>query len=292
MHPFEKAGLGKAPFRCIAVETKWHHNGDGTKKPGGSCHYCGTGILYCFKIEGTDGKTFVVGSDCVLKTHAEVDGFKAYRSQLAREKRAAGRRARVEARLAQWEAERVQRRSEFEAAHPEVCSFLDKLLADADPEAPTGFMVEMARVAQRFGSLTAGQLAAVKSNIERAAKRETDKANSRFVGTVGERISGEFEIVAVKSWDRAKFNAPWITETVYWHLMKRGTDLVTYKGTQSLGQRGEKFKGRFTVKEHETYNGAQQTKVQRPKIDERIMPVDRGDGSNVWTGMSERPGYC
>lgn len=67
LHVFERAGLGKAPFRCVGMEEKWHMAGD-HRQPGGSCDYCGNGILHCFAIRGADGRTFVVGSDCVMRT--------------------------------------------------------------------------------------------------------------------------------------------------------------------------------------------------------------------------------
>jgi hypothetical protein len=57
-HPFEGAGLGKAPFRLIRS----------TRQPKSCCDYCGTAIALEFWIMGTDGRTFKVGSDCVLKT--------------------------------------------------------------------------------------------------------------------------------------------------------------------------------------------------------------------------------
>lgn len=78
VHPFEKAGLGKAPFRCVGVETKVGPivTPDGTTigspgQPMGSCQYCGTGISDCFWIVSADNKRFYVGCDCVRKTADE-----------------------------------------------------------------------------------------------------------------------------------------------------------------------------------------------------------------------------
>jgi hypothetical protein len=66
-HPFEAAGLGKAPFRLVGVTENVYRHPGGTCQPGGTCDYCSTGILYEFRIRSADGRTFVVGSDCVLK---------------------------------------------------------------------------------------------------------------------------------------------------------------------------------------------------------------------------------
>ena len=84
VHAFEIAGLGRAPFKCVGMwemppKSLLEHNVDAwnnaisnaprTSAGGpGSCHYCGTGILNHFLIKSADGKTFLVGSDCVRKT--------------------------------------------------------------------------------------------------------------------------------------------------------------------------------------------------------------------------------
>lgn len=279
VHPFERSGLGKAPYRCTNVTKNMWVSGCGTvQKPGGTCAFCGTGILYEYHIEGADGRKFKVGSDCVAHTGAqapekkagEIEGFRAQRLKLAREKRAATqetkrqtRAAEREARYAKWEAERLQRYADFSVAEPMVCSILDKLLLDADPDAPASFMVEMAHAVRRYGSLTAGQLAAVKASIERSAQREADKANSEFIGEVGRRIEGSFEIIATRSWENSFV---WPPRTVFWTLMKKdGRDICSYKGNY-LGERGEIFRAKFSVKEYETYNGTRQTKLQRPAM--------------------------
>ncbi len=64
LHPFEAANLGVGPFRCIGMVTKRLASG----QPAGTCQYCGNGILYCYRIRSADGREFVVGSDCVLRT--------------------------------------------------------------------------------------------------------------------------------------------------------------------------------------------------------------------------------
>jgi hypothetical protein len=67
MHPFEQAGLGKAPFRFVSMVENKFSMPDGTWKPGGTCDYCCNGILYEMHIRSADGKEFKVGSDCVAK---------------------------------------------------------------------------------------------------------------------------------------------------------------------------------------------------------------------------------
>jgi hypothetical protein len=67
-HPFERAGLGKAPFRFAGVEEKTYCACPGADvQPGGSCQYCGNGIRYCFWVKSADDKLFYVGCDCIRK---------------------------------------------------------------------------------------------------------------------------------------------------------------------------------------------------------------------------------
>ena len=82
IHPFEQAGLGKAPFRFVgmgsqdlcygeAILNRAEYERTGirvTTKPGGSCAYCGTAIMRMYGIESADGRRFHVGCECVHKT--------------------------------------------------------------------------------------------------------------------------------------------------------------------------------------------------------------------------------
>lgn len=78
VHPFEAAGLGKAPFRYAgAVEQDVNRDGMCVighvlgcaveTKPGGTCAYCGHAILAMFNVESSDGKKFHVGCECIKK---------------------------------------------------------------------------------------------------------------------------------------------------------------------------------------------------------------------------------
>lgn len=104
VHPFEIAGLGAAPFRCVGV----HQRRTNTGQPGGACAYCGTGILDCFEIVSRDGKRFIVGCDCVTRTYAACDTetpveFRRIKARLDAEKRQMKREAawqRLQARCA------------------------------------------------------------------------------------------------------------------------------------------------------------------------------------------------
>ena len=136
-HPFEKAGLGIAPFRCVGVERKIGPiKSTDPKFPGvtfevgapgqpmGTCDYCGTGIADCYRIKSSDGKTFVVGSDCVARTYKEVDmtvpsDVRNAIAKIAREKREARADARREKLAAQLKPLRDEARKIL-AERPEL----------------------------------------------------------------------------------------------------------------------------------------------------------------------------
>lgn len=76
-HPFEIAGLGKAPFSYVGMVHQDIRYGQAvvgmaggipiTTAPGGSCAYCGTYIVNMFNVMSADGRVFHVGSDCIYK---------------------------------------------------------------------------------------------------------------------------------------------------------------------------------------------------------------------------------
>jgi hypothetical protein len=67
-HPFERAGLGKAPFKYVGnAELVFIAYPGATPRAGGSCDYCYTAIRDAYYIVSADGKKFKVGCDCVRK---------------------------------------------------------------------------------------------------------------------------------------------------------------------------------------------------------------------------------
>lgn len=126
IHPFERAGLGVAPFRCVGVERRVGPikqlvtmNGVQVEveigapgQPMGCCDYCHTGIADCFIIRSSDGKRFVVGCDCVAKTEKEFSdvalGFRKVKLEHDRAKRAEKTAARRERELAKLAERKVR----------------------------------------------------------------------------------------------------------------------------------------------------------------------------------------
>lgn len=117
MHAFERAGLGKAPFRYVGMGVKTYQACQGAPiQPGGTCDYCGTGIMYCYGIKSADGKHSVVGCDCIAKVGDEglIRAYKnspEYRKMQSDKRHAkdvevtAELKALMEARKEQWSKE-------------------------------------------------------------------------------------------------------------------------------------------------------------------------------------------
>ncbi len=86
VHPFEKRGLGVAPFRFVGFYADYgpHRmvikgvNGEPVEvtvgspgQPMSSCDYCGQGIGDVYRVRRSDGREFKVGCDCIAKVDAD-----------------------------------------------------------------------------------------------------------------------------------------------------------------------------------------------------------------------------
>ncbi|MEN6367735.1 MAG: hypothetical protein ABFC88_13065 [Thermoguttaceae bacterium] len=166
IHPFERAGLGVAPFRFIGMSEKVYCACPGAPaQPAGTCDYCGNGIRYCYHIKSADGREFVVGCDCVQKTDraclvnaTEFDRAVAAQErklrQARRAKTVAKEEERIAAALAQYPAVRERM---GEHPHPNATPggwFAGKTLADwadymAERAGHSG-RLRLARVIEKF----------------------------------------------------------------------------------------------------------------------------------------------
>lgn len=103
LHVFERAGLGKAPFRFVNFSVRKYQACQGAPvQPGASCDFCGTGIMQCCEILSADGKRFLVGVDCVQRT-GDAGLLRGYStSPEVRKMNRLRREAKDEANKAEW----------------------------------------------------------------------------------------------------------------------------------------------------------------------------------------------
>lgn len=140
IHPFEKAGLGLAPFRFVGFSTDYgpHHlvikgaNGlpvevtvGAPGQPMSSCDYCGQGIGDVYHVKSSDGRSFKVGCDCIRKVGADkmVANYSAVEKEAKKVKNAAaksrdGARADAASALVFDEGEKNDRVREVLASRP------------------------------------------------------------------------------------------------------------------------------------------------------------------------------
>jgi hypothetical protein len=276
-HPFTRAGFGPAPFRCVGMTVEKYQACQGAPiQPGTSCDYCGTGIMYAFWIVNADeSRRFKVGCDCVAKTNADVVGFKAEkakhdktirdtRNAAARERRAAKREAEHKERQRVWAIEREERFNAFALAHGDVITFLS-------PHAnASGFLADMYHNVGKWGSLTDGQLAAVRKIMTQNAEREARAKSSSYLGEIGKPLEVEVTVIAQTVRDYTDTFPP---RSVYWHLLHDAAgNVLTFRGVR-LAEKGARVKATFTVKAHEEYKGTKQTVLQRPR---KVVTTENG----------------
>jgi len=101
-HPFDRAGLGKPPYKFLGMISKSYQACPGAPvQPGGSCDYCGQGIFDQYHVQSADGRRFKVGCDCIAKASKTASLFPSQRAldKAVRDAKTAKRHAREQARI-------------------------------------------------------------------------------------------------------------------------------------------------------------------------------------------------
>ena len=135
------------------------------------------------------------------------------------------------------------------------------------------FYAKMRDQVLEWGGLTEKQNAAVLALIERAEARviERDRARaeqaaadaerSGWIGAVGERRVLQISIRMIKELSGTYGIS-------YLHVCHDADgNVVVYKGTNRLGERGDTVTVKATVKDHDVRDGVKQTKISRPKME-------------------------
>lgn len=134
------------------------------------------------------------------------------------------------------------------------------------------FLDNMRKAIDEWGGLTDGQHAAVAKSFaaakDKLAGREVARAeanaadaNTNHVGTVGERRDFDLTAERTHSFD-SQFGTVYITI-----FRDADNNVIVYKGSIAF-ERGEKVRGKATVKAHDLREGVPQTIIARPKFEE------------------------
>jgi hypothetical protein len=273
IHPFERAGLGKAPFRCIGTAERVHAVPGCPPRAGGHCHFCFTGIRYAAIIKSSDGKVFDVGMDCVRKTDAVVykEAREARRAELRAARQAlssvesAARRAGAEAELAE---RRKVNEAAFRARKPEIAGYMDALV-NAEGYAGNEASRALSNV-QACSEVDSDPT----FRVEREGKLRELFYESTAAGHVG--AVGKRETLRARYLGYVSFETQFGVQRIYKLAVARedGTHaMLTWKTSSVLTDaEGERFERnseltiKATIKAHGAFRGQAQTEVTRPKF--------------------------
>lgn len=134
------------------------------------------------------------------------------------------------------------------------------------------FLYKMRDAINQRGGLTEGQHAAVAksyakaqellaSREERRAAQQAADAQTNHVGVVGERR--DFDLTAERTHSfEGQFGTTYITI-----FRDADNNVIVYKGSIAF-DRGDKVRGKATVKAHDMRDGVPQTIIARPKFEE------------------------
>jgi hypothetical protein len=261
-HPFEKSGLGKAPFHCTGVSENVFALPDGNGKAGGCCDYCFTGIRWEFWLESADQKTFKVGCDCVAKIGWGVERFEVVRAEHVRARRQAGAQKRRDERQAQFAAQRAQQAAERIEATQAWRDDNSALVARLQAYSGTNdFLLSSAGALKHWGSLTARHLEAVVSCFAGIDRHAAAIVSSQHFGYIGDKVTLTLTVERIIVLASQFYAANYIVI-----CRDESGNVISYKGRTALGAVGDTNTVKASIKEHTVYNGVKQTVIQRPKL--------------------------
>jgi hypothetical protein len=269
-HPWEVAGLGRAPYKFMGMTKAVFAMPGGYTKPGGSCDYCGQGIMYEFHCKSSDGKRFKVGCDCIARCHLPAETIVGEAKRALKEHKAEERRAKreVSTRAARDErAARERARAADALARALASPLYARIKAAQDAleasNRESGFLGEMRKSFERWGKLTEKQEAAVLGVLDRIEGEPARKAATFYLGAVGDRvkIAGTVELAKCirEQWS--------FSDDPPRYLNKIRTDagaLVVWFGGYGL-KVGARIEGTGKLSKLEEYQGERQNVIKNPR---------------------------
>lgn len=196
VHPFEKAGLGSAPFRCTGmhVEVITHGIMNPVSVPAGTCDYCGTGIKYVYDIVSSDGVTSGVGCECVLKTSGAASEDTSLVRQVKSVKRDLDRKLRQE------------RKAKKDAARREANEATADDILENNPELAKALETDhyiirdIASRLRQWGNISQAQINLVFKIADQVADKKAQEDSMIDVPRIAGRQTITGKVVATK-WD-------------------------------------------------------------------------------------------
>lgn len=267
VHPFERAGLGKAPFHVVRYERRVYRAApDAPAQPGSTCRYCGQGIMNTFEVAASDGKRFVVGPDCVDRTHDTAlreECRKLERAYLAEQSAAARARADESERVSREERRRLAR-VEAERDNAMLLAGLRVVAADGRSDFAKSFAAEQIERVLGGARMTDAQ-----TELASALYHETVAPHAdAYLATAGDKVDVEVTYIRSVRLEGA-YGVTWVHRFVddrghalSWKTASRGPVYPT-KLTS-----GDRFRLAATVKGHAVRHDEKVTELVRCKMTE------------------------
>lgn len=247
LHPFESAGLGLSPFKCV----------DCFDSVGGSCAFCGTGIRYRYVIESNDGKEFHVGCECVKKVnkHHRVDGFDHVRREFIHKRKRVGVQERINAAQFAWQQERERRLQQFFEENSQLFWQI-KFYTGKNK-----FIIERAKDLQHYGSLSAKTVDIINRILLSEIRIEELKSTAKFIGEKGERIrNASIEVISSIFLGHGEFGPSYLIK-----LETQSGDQLHWNTNHAVTV-GKYDHVDFSVKSHIVVDDLKITRVNRVKF--------------------------
>jgi hypothetical protein len=169
-------------------------------------------------------------------------------------------------RRAEWEADRAaEELGRFELLGADFLT-IGAHIGERMAQVPRGYITWLLDTRAEFevGSL-------MRAMAERAkflySHRALPKASGKIIGEPGQRVQVKATVVRTSSFERPRFNASWLSETVQVTTLidnATGASLVIFSPT-FRPQADSELTLKATVKGHGEFRGIAQTTLQRPK---------------------------
>lgn len=236
----------------VAIETHRQRTGGfySGHDHGGTCHICGAHAhtLGVFWHEATN-RYIMAGEDCAAKMDMGGDiAFRSFKKRVA---------AGLETARGKLRAQKVLADNGLSAAW-EIAEGTTEKWEERTIREIVGKLIQYGMITDKQIAFLGNLIAKIPAREARNAQIMAENAASQHIGTVGKREVFSLTVQWVKHIDTA-------FGTLCIHGLKDAAgNVVIYKGSKCLGDKGANLTVKATVKEHGNRDGVKQTIITRP----------------------------
>lgn len=219
---------------------------------GGTCHICGAHAhtLGVFWHKDTN-KYIMAGEDCAAKMDMGGDiAFRSFKKRVA---------AGMETARGKLRAQKVLTENNLSEAW-EIAQGNSDMWEERTIRDIVNKLVQYGMISDKQMAFLGNLIAKIPAREARKAEIIAENAASQHIGTVGKREVFTLTLNWVKTYDGGGCFAPY-----HIHGFKDAAgNIVIYKGSKCLGEKGATLKLKATVKAHGERDGIKQTIISRP----------------------------